>query len=193
MKRDSFIIALVLAIALSPGPRISSWQSWAGLLILSSNGTSCPPGSVEATDLVDRTLVTTSIAAANAGTTGGNDSITPSGTNSMPTFTGNSFNGVITHTHSVNVTDPGHTHGQTVNSATNGGLSGYTPDASTNTPAASGYSTASATTGITASATAPGGAVASITPTGTVSAPTFTGVQFDNRSAFVRVIVCRVN
>jgi microcystin-dependent protein len=65
------------------------------------------------------------------------------------------------HTHSV--TDPGHTHVQqahshvqSVNTAITGGLSGYTPDTSTNTSAASGYSTQpttavnnTATTGIT--------------------------------------------
>lgn len=53
---------------------------------------------------------------------------------------------------SVTITDPGHTHVQNKNTATNGGLSGTTPDASTNTSAPSGYSTESATTGITATA-----------------------------------------
>jgi microcystin-dependent protein len=54
------------------------------------------------------------------------------------------------HTHAV--TDPGHTHTQqahthpqTVNTATTGGLSGYTPDVSTNNAATSGYSTGAAT------------------------------------------------
>lgn len=51
--------------------------------------------------------------------------------------------------HAHTVTDPGHTHVQGVNSATTGGLSGYTPDTSTNTRVNSGYSTSSATTGIT--------------------------------------------
>jgi microcystin-dependent protein len=51
------------------------------------------------------------------------------------------------HTHAVN--DPGHTHVQGVNSAATGGLVGSTPDASTNTRVNSGYSTSSATTGIT--------------------------------------------
>lgn len=53
---------------------------------------------------------------------------------------------------SVAITDPGHTHVQNKNTATNGGLSGTTPDASTNTSAPSGYSTEPATTGITATA-----------------------------------------
>jgi hypothetical protein len=33
--------------------------------------------------------------------------------------------------------------------------------------------------------------IASYTPSGTVSTPTLTGTQFDNRSAFLRVIACR--
>jgi hypothetical protein len=53
---------------------------------------------------------------------------------------------------SVSITDPGHVHVQNKNTATTGPLSGTTPDASTNTSAPSGYSTESATTGITATA-----------------------------------------
>lgn len=33
--------------------------------------------------------------------------------------------------------------------------------------------------------------IGAYTPTGSVAAPTFTGTQFDNRSAFIRVIACR--
>jgi hypothetical protein len=68
---------------------------------------------------------------------------------------------VVNHTHNVSVTDPGHTHVENLNSATTGGLRGATPDTSTNTSTASGYSTASATTGITATTANPAGGVAS--------------------------------
>jgi hypothetical protein len=51
--------------------------------------------------------------------------------------------GAKTHTLTANEM-PAHTHTQSVNSATNGGLSGYTPDSSTNTSTTSGYSTGSA-------------------------------------------------
>lgn len=52
------------------------------------------------------------------------------------------------HTHAVN--DPGHTHVEQTNSATTGGLTGWTArDTSTNNPSPTDYSTASATTGIT--------------------------------------------
>jgi hypothetical protein len=58
------------------------------------------------------------------------------------------------HTHAV--TDPGHTHVQGVNSTATGGLSGYTADTSTNTRVNSGYSTSSATTGVTVGSTGSG-------------------------------------
>lgn len=52
--------------------------------------------------------------------------------------------------HNHGVTDPGHTHVENNNSATTGGLAGWAArDTSTNTPVATGYSTASATTGVT--------------------------------------------
>jgi microcystin-dependent protein len=66
------------------------------------------------------------------------------------------------HTHAV--TDPGHTHVQGVNSATTGGTSGYTPDTSTNTRVNSGYSTSSATTGITNQNTGGGQAHSNLPP-----------------------------
>lgn len=51
------------------------------------------------------------------------------------------------HTHTY--TDvPNHVHVQSVNSGTTGGLSGYTPDTSTSTSTASGYSTANNTSGV---------------------------------------------
>lgn len=68
---------------------------------------------------------------------------------------------VVNHTHGVTITDPGHTHVENLNSATTGGLRGATPDTSTNTSTASGYSTASSTTGITATTANPAGGVAS--------------------------------
>jgi hypothetical protein len=114
------------------------------------------------------------------------------------------------HTHTY--TDVvNHVHVQSVNSATTGGLSGYGIDTSTNTSTSSGYSTANPTGGVatgttngpsatlTHSVTQPSAhtlsgsseAVGAGTPAGTVSAPDFTGTQFDNRSAFIRLIACR--
>lgn len=156
---------------------------------------------------------------------------TPAGTNSAPTFTGSALgthsHGVGTlaaanesaHTHSVtsnvSVDDhashthtytqvPNHVHVQNAASSASGGLVGSTPDASTNTSVASGYSTANPTGGVaTGTTNGPGAAlthtannpavtsgagaahthtlsgsteaVGAGTPAGTVSAPTFTG------------------
>jgi hypothetical protein len=69
---------------------------------------------------------------------------------------------VVNHTHDVTVTDPGHAHVENSNNTTTGGLRGWgAADTSTNTSTATGYSTASATTGITATTANPAGGVAS--------------------------------
>lgn len=66
--------------------------------------------------------------------------------------------------HSHGVTDPGHVHVEQNNSATTGGLAGWAArDTSTNTAVATGYSTQSATTGITVQNTG-GGAAFSLLP-----------------------------
>ena len=104
----------------------------------------CPVGFVEEASLAGKFVLGTTTAAADAGQTGGADTITQ----------------VITHTHPV--TDPGHAHNQQRHSATTGALTGIVtaPDTSSATVAAMGPNTASATTGVTTSA--PAGAVASI-------------------------------
>jgi hypothetical protein len=69
---------------------------------------------------------------------------------------------VVNHTHPVNITDPQHAHVENSNNATTGGLRGWgAPDTSTNTPAATGYSTATASTGITATTSNPATGAAS--------------------------------
>lgn len=113
--------------------------------------------------------------------TNGTVSFTPAGTIAWPvgvptsnalTFAGTSFSSVINHTHTVTITDPGHVHVQSVNSGTTGGSNGYTPDTSTSGTSTAGYSTISATTGITAADSNPAGGVSSITPAGTINTPT---------------------
>lgn len=69
---------------------------------------------------------------------------------------------VVNHTHDVTVTDPGHTHVENSNNATTGSLRGWgAADTSTSTTTATGYSTASSTTGISATTANPAGGVAS--------------------------------
>jgi hypothetical protein len=151
---------------------------WGGLVANIPSGWLLCDGANGTPDLRDR-FVKGAAAGGEAGATGGaaSHNYTPQGTVSQPTLSINPITEVINHTHPVSVTDPGHSHVQGVNSATTGGLSGYTPDTSSNTRVNSGYSTSSATTGITAAAQAPAGGVSSITPTGTVSQPAFTGQQ----------------
>ena len=69
-------------------------------------------------------------------------------TGGSSTHTHAAHTGVINHTHPV--TDPGHDHVEQQNSATTGALTGWAArDTSTSTPAATSYSTAPATTGVT--------------------------------------------
>jgi hypothetical protein len=89
------------------------------------------------------------LSADTAGVTGGSS-----------THTHAAHTDVINHTHPV--TDPGHAHVETSNNATTGPNRGWgAADTSTNTETATGYSTASATTGVTISNPAAG--VASLT------------------------------
>lgn len=152
------------------------------LLILSG---ACPTGFEEATELNGQTLVGTLAANKDVGTTGGNDSITPAGTNS-----GTAIADHASHTHTYTQV-VNHTHGFTnVRGATTGGATtarGFTEGNDTSS---------TVTTQLTAD---PGGGVASGTTAGpgaalthTVSTqPVFAGTPADNRSAFTRVIFCR--
>lgn len=177
----------------------------AGSILIVDTGT-CPATYSEVSALSGKTLVGTLAAGGNVGSTGGADNITPAGSVAAPVFTGTPFSGIINHTHGV--TDPGHNHTQNAHThiqlsqtATTGSVGSYehgtadsssaasdeiTPDALTSATTATNIAN---TTGI--STQNPAGGVSSITPAGTNSAPGFTGTQFDNRSAFTRVIFCK--
>lgn len=130
----------------------------AGSILLVASGT-CPAGFVEETALDGRTLVGTTAAAGNVGTTGGSDTITS----------------VLNHTHTVSITDPGHTHVERILNSGTAGTVGVQGASAASNANASNSPTASGTTGISATTANPAGGVASI----------------DNRSAFTRVIFCR--
>lgn len=147
-----------------------------GAILIIVSG-SCPTGYTEETSLNGKTLLGTLAANGNVGGTGGSDTITPAGTISA-------INQVINHTHTVSITDPGHTHVERIINSGTAGTVGVQGASAASNANASNSPTASGTTGITASTANPAGGVASITPT-------FTGTQFDNRSAFVRVIFCK--
>jgi hypothetical protein len=85
------------------------------------------------------------------------------------TFTQPTIGAESAHTHTYTQT-VNHVHVQTVNSATTGGLSGYTPDTSSNTPAVSGYSTQNPTGGVASGTTAAGASHAHTASGGAVDA-----------------------
>lgn len=129
----------------------------AGANILIDSGT-CPAGYEENTALNGKTIIGTIAANGDVGTTGGSDSITS----------------VLNHTHTVNVTDPGHVHPEGYRNTGTAGTAGVQGASTANNASIAG-GVLSATTGITASTVNPAGGVASI----------------DNRSAFVKVIICK--
>ncbi len=190
-----------------------------GAVIAITSGT-CPAGTTEAADLSGKFLLGTVAANSDVGTAGGADAITPQGTVSQPTLTMNSYTpagtnswpaGVPTFTGIAATTVVNHLHtlatgtGSTGNFSqvigtvdTSSGGTGATP-----TQTALGTLSGNPTVGGAASYT-PKGTVAwpagvpsltgtAATLTGTVSQPTFTGTQFDNRPAFTKVIFCRAN
>lgn len=158
-----------------------------GGIILIDTG-SCPAGYAEVAGFNGEMLRGTVAANADVGTTAGADNITPAGTVSQPTFTGNAL---AAHTHTFTGDAlAAHTHTFTGNALSGGVRKGGTTNPATiieNGAAVTGSNssdTAGTPTGTNAS-------VSAWTPTGTVSQPTFTGTSFDNRPAFIRLIGCK--
>lgn len=143
---------------------------WAGTLATVPSGWNLCDGLNGTPDLRDRFIMGHS-AGVDPGGTGGaathahadHAALTHSGTGvGNHTFTqpaGHSNHVVTqpsnhsTHNHTYTQT-VNHVHVQSVNSASTGGLSGYTADTSTNTSVASGYSTANPTGGVASGTTA---------------------------------------
>jgi hypothetical protein len=146
-----------------------------GLLVLSDS--ICPIGFTEISTWASRAIVATTTAAGNVGTTGGADTITPAGTVSTPTFTGSAL---ATHAHELPM--------QLVSGTSSRLLAGAIFGTGTSRAAASALVPTVVTT---SAAVALSQAVGAGTPAGTVSTPTFAGTSFDNRQAFVRLIICR--
>ena len=157
---------------------VAAVPSGAILLTLSA----CSTGYTEVAALNGKTLEGTLFANGNVGTTGGSDTITPAGTVAAPVFIGSSV----------------------TTSAASAGTPAGTVAAIAAT-ATTGFSAVGAATG-TLVATEPhthpapafvGSVLGTHTHTntaaGTNSAPAFSGVSFDNRSTFTRVIFCQKN
>lgn len=169
-----------------------------GLITFIESG-SCASGWTEISSLNGVTLVGTIAANVDVGQTGGANLITPLGSVSAPTLTMNSYtpsgvNSALTFTgsalgthlhafgtlsvaaHTVVATKQGAAAGNVVTTATHtvsgstAAITAGTPAGTINTPSFTGNA---------------------FTLTGSISVPSFTGTQFDNRSAFKKVIFCR--
>lgn len=198
-------------VALADG---SSGAVPTGSILLIDSGT-CPSGFAEDTALNGKALIGTLAANGNVGTTGGSDTITPTGSNSAPSFTGAAWSNpaiawpasvpvfagaaLATHAHELPWQIPSTTTIRQLAAATFGT---GTSRAATAVSAAGTANTTSAAVALSEakSAGTPAGTIAwpasvptigAYTPQGSISAPTFTGTAFDNRSAFVRVIACK--
>jgi hypothetical protein len=184
-----------------------------GAILLVASG-SCPASYVEETSLDGRMPIGTLAANGDLGTTGGADTLTPSGTINAQTFTGtlaslthsganvtSTFTGSAlgTHAHELPFQIPTTTTIRQLAAATFG--SG-TSRAATAVSAAGTANTTSAAVALSqaVSAGTPAGTIAntitqasahSYTPQGTVNQATFTGSSGDNRSAFARVLFCK--
>lgn len=118
------------AIGGSSAPAIPS-----GAILLVDSGT-CPAGFTEVAALAGKTLLGTTVAAANVGSMGGADTVTPSGSNSAPVLTMNSL------TPSGTVTAPSLT------------MNSYTPAGTTSGTAVSAHTGANVTSVFTGTALA---------------------------------------
>jgi len=212
-----------------------------GSMLLIDSG-NCPATYTEVATLAGRSVIGTLAASMDVGTTGGTDAITPTGTNSVPTFAGQAgavgahtiswpagvptFAGsaLATHTHTFTGNALGtHAHelpfqlasatvfrqtaAATFGTGTSRAATATQTHTANTTSAAVALSqaiTAGTPAGTNTAITAgtPAGTIAwpagvptmgtvNFTPTGTVTAPVLTGTQFDNRSAFARVIFCK--
>ncbi len=137
----------------------------------------CPLGFSEVAALNGKTVIGTVLANGDVGTTGGSNSITPAGTVSAPTFTGQAL---ATHQHELPMQ---YSNTDTQIRIIPPGVFG------TGTSRAAAVQWTRSNNATVAPVMMSQG-VGAGTPAGTNSAPTFTGTSFDNRSAWVKVIFC---
>lgn len=155
-----------------------------GIIVFMISG-SCPTGWSEVTELNGKTILGTLAANVDVGTTGGSDTITPAGTVSQPTFTGNAL---ASHQHdAISAGTPAGTISAISATATGAVKIGT----STSSAAANSHTHPAPTFTGTPLGTHQHAAISAGTPSGTVSQPTFTGTQFDNRSAYIKLIGCK--
>lgn len=181
----------------APAPGASLPSGFVGLVV---TGT-CPQGTTQVGALDGKTLVGTVAANANVGGTGGADSITPAGTNAngeVGAHAGAAVADHASHTHTYTQV-PNHVHPYASQTATTGAASSYehgaidTSSAATEASITTNTNTGGVATGTTAGPSATLSHVVTQPSNHTFTQPTFAGTQFDNRSAFTRVIFCQAN
>ncbi len=148
-----------------------------GAILLIASG-SCPLGYTQFAGCDGRAIVGTLTANGNAGSTLGSDTVTPSGTVQQAVFTGSALAG---HAHEL----PWQISSTTIIRQIAAGTFG------TGTSRAATAVSAAGTANTTSAAVALSQSVSGGTPVGTISAQSFTGAQFDNRQASIRMICCQ--
>ena len=171
-----------------------------GMLILSSTN-SCPWGTTEDTSYNGRSILATTIANNNVGTTGGADNITPAGNNSTLTFTGSALgthshgvgsydnaaasagtpagtNSALTFTGTASTTVVNHLHTLATGTTSTGNFSQVLGTVDTSSGGTGGTPTQTALGTLSGNPTA--GGAANYTPAGTINTPTFTGSAMGN-------------
>ncbi len=189
-----------------------STQSLAGMIFLVTSGT-CPAWATQVTSLNGYTLQGTLSANGDVGTTGGSNSITPTGTISA-TFTGTAgtipaetFTGSALATHTHTVTPTGTNASQSITSAstevpvtsptkyvfsTLNSAAAASSSPSITIPAEVFTGSQDTTSAVSAGTPSGTNSTASYTPAGTISG-TFAGTAFDPHPAFMKVIFCSHN
>lgn len=191
-------------------PTMWNYKVPTGLVTLITNG-SCPTGWTEVSALNGVMLRGTLAANGDVGGIGGNTTITPAGTISIPTFTGTSNQttsavsaGTPSGTNSTASFTPAGTNATasvaTVSGSTKGTnsggfntIGGSSPGSSFTIPA----EVFTGTVGTIPAETFTGSALAThthtLTPSGTISTPTFTGTAVDPSPRYMKVIFCSAN
>ncbi len=184
-----------------------------GIIFIASG--SCPTGYAEVSALNGKMIRGTVAANSNVGGTGGSDTITPAGTNSVPALTMNSYtpagtNGTAAFTPAGTnaAITAGTPAGTNAASATTGncaatnvaigtGATNACKATAPNLAVSAQTFTGSALATHTHTFTGSGGTVPAETFTGTpavltgsVAAPAFTGTQVDSRAAYISLIGC---
>lgn len=182
---NDFLRVLTAATSLAGGtvttqlPVSSGGSIPSGMIALIVSGT-CPSGFTEVSALNGKMLRGTLAANGDVGTTGGNATITPSGTVQQATFTGSAMSA---HAHELPFQIPTTTTTRQIAAATFG----------TGTSRAATAVSTTGTANTTSAAVALSQSVSAGTPAGTINAQSFTGSAVDPSPPYTKVIFCSKN